>query len=196
MNENELKARLQHDAELFANAFDEELCERIRNEIAVQPLPSCASRPHHFVFQYAVLICSSILIGIGIWSLTRSHSQTDPNAVVRTNVSVYPSDSGMNITPSQVALSPGSASAPAPSHPSAPSVFDVPNGTLFDLSDPQSEHLGKFIQVLIPGRELVHLGRRMEFQPENGDAPEETPSSFLDEAAEAVRVQVEWILDE
>ena len=66
MDENELKNRLQHDAELFSKVFDEELCRRIKNEISGQRNLLYARKNHQFVLQYAVLICSSILIGIGI----------------------------------------------------------------------------------------------------------------------------------
>lgn len=196
MNENELKNRLQHDAELFANVFDEELFKRIKKEISGQPLPSYASRPHHFVLQYAVLICSSILIGIGIWSLTRQYSQTGPNAITQTEVNVYPSDSHMNIMPSQVSLSPQATPVQAPSQ-SQSSVFDIPNGTLFDLSVPKPQSLEELPLVLIPGHGLVRLNQRSEPQAKEENSVErEAGSKFLDEATEIVRVPMGWILEE
>lgn len=195
MNENELKNRLQHDAALFANVFDEELCKRIKKEISAQPMPLYASRPRHFVLQYAVLICSSILIGIGIWSLTRPHSQTDPNAITQTE-NAYPSDSRMNIMPSQVSLSP--ESTPVQNPPQAQSsVFDIPNGTLFDLSVPKPQSLEELTLVLIPGHGLVRLNHRTEPQAEEERGKEEGASSnFLNEATEIVRVPMGWILEE
>ena len=195
MNENELKNRLQHDAELFSKVFDEELFRRIRKEISGQPMPLPASRPNHFVLQYAVLICSSILIGIGIWSLTRPHSQTDPNAITQTE-NAYPSDSRMNIIPSQVSLSP--ESTPVHNPPQAQSsVFDIPNGTLFDLSVPKPQSLEELSLVLIPGHGLVRLNRHTEPQAEEERGKEEGASSnFLNEATEIVRVPMGWILEE
>ena len=196
MDENELKNRLQHDAELFAKVFDEELCKRITNEIYNQQIASYASRPHHAVFQYAVLICSSILIGIGIWSLTRSHSQTDPNAITQEEINVYPSDSRMNIRPSQVSLSPETSSVQA--HPQSQTpVFDIPNGTLFDLSVPKPQSLEELPLVLIPGHGLVRLNRRSDLQSDEDREQEDSPGSkFLDEASEVVRVPLGWILEE
>lgn len=195
MNENELKNRLQHDAELFAKVFDEELCKRIKNEISGQPIPSYASRPHHLVLQYAVLICSSILIGIGIWSLARQHSQTDPNAITQTE-NVYPSDSRMSIMPSQVSLSPESPSVQVPSQPQS-SVPDIPNGTLFDISAPQSQSLENLSLVLIPGYGLVHLNHHSEPQSNEEDRKENgSGSNFWEEASEVIRVPVGWILEE
>ncbi|MBR4489981.1 hypothetical protein IKP13_05035, partial [bacterium] len=195
MDENELKNRLQHDAELFSKVFDEELCRRIKNEISGQRNLLYARKNHQFVLQYAVLICSSILIGIGIWSLTRPHSQTDPNAITQTE-NVYPSDSRMNIMPSQVSLSP--EPAPVQNPPQAqPSVFDIPNGTLFDLSVPKPQSLEELSLVLIPGHGLVRLNHRPESQAgEKSRAEGESRSNFLDEATEIVRVPMGWILEE
>ena len=196
MNENELKNRLQHDAELFAKVFDEELCKRIKNEIYNHPLPSRQRKPHHFALQYAVLICSSILIGIGLWSLMRPHSQTDPNTYTQKDVNVYPSDSRMNIMPSQVSLSPESTPVQNPPQ-SQTSVFDVPNGTLFDLSVPKPQSLEELPLVLIPGHGLVRLNQRTEPQTEEERRQEiEAGSKFWDEATEVIRVPMGWILEE
>ena len=198
MDENELKTRLQHDAELLSKVFDEELFERIRNEILKQSVPVRASRPHHFVLQYAVLICSSVLIGIGIWSLMRPHSQTDPNAFAQKEGNVYQSDPRMNITPSQVSLSPNTASVPAPPQAQS-SVFDVPNGTLFDLPVPKPQSLEELSLVLIPGHGLVRMNHRPEARPdekEENTMEDGSGLKFLDEASKVVRVPVGWILEE
>ena len=197
MDENELKNRLQHDAELFSKVFDEELCRRIKNEISSQRNLLYARKNHHFVLQYAVLICSSILIGIGIWSLTRPHSQTDPNAITQKEVNMYPSDSRMSIAPSQVSLSPESTSVqPHPLQPQS-SVFDIPNGTLFDLSVPKPQSLEELSLVLIPGHGLVRLNHRPAPQADEKRKVEgETGSKFWDEASEIVRVPMGWILEE
>ena len=197
MNENELKTRLQRDAELFSKFFDEELYQRIKKKVSVQVAPSPVHRPNHLMFLYATLICSSIFMGIGIWSLMQRHSMTDSSSITQTDVNLYQSDTRMNIMPSQVGLATESMSVQPPPCQSQPSVFDVPNGTLFDLSVPQPQPLEKYIQVLIPGRDLIHLGRHIDSQPENQGAQEEdAATTFFDEAAEFVRVPVGWILEE
>lgn len=198
MNENELKNRLQHDAELFAKGFDEELCKRIKNEIYNHPLPSRQRRSHHYALQYAVLICSSILLGIGIWSLMQHHTPTAPTAVPGSGLTMCQSDSRLNIMPSQVGLSPESVSVQTPPCQAQPSVFDVPNGTLFDLSVPKPQSLEEMSMVLIPGHGLVRLRHNANPQPEVEENAMETESAlnFWNEATEVVRVPMGWILEE
>lgn len=198
MNENELKTRLQHDAELFSKVFDEELFKRIKNDFSAQPAPLPASNSHHLALFYATLICSSIFMGIGIWSLMQHHTKMDPNPMPQANVTVCQSDSRMNIMPSQVGLSQEPVSVQTPSHQTQPSVFDAPNGTLFDLTVPKPQSLEDIPMVLIPGHGLVRLNRNANPQSEVEENANETESAlnFLNEATEVVRVPMGWILEE
>lgn len=193
MNENELKNRLQHDAELFSKVFDEELYLRIRNEILNQPVPLRESRPHHSVFQYAVLICSSVLIGIGVWSLMRHQTQSVPGSLPGTEIDMCQSDSRPNIAPAPVSTS------SVPTFQEQPSASEVPNGTFFNLSVPKPQSLEELPLVLIPGHGLVRLNTHVEPQSEEEEENvmgDESASNFLNEAREVVRVPMGWILEE
>lgn len=198
MNENELKTRLQHDAELFSKFFDEELCKRIKNEVSAQLAPMPARSPNHLALLYAVLICSSILMGIGIWSVMRHHTPTVPGSLPGADMTVSQSDSRMNIMPSQVGLSQEPAPIQSPQRQAQPPVFDVPNGTLFDLSVPKPQSLEEISMVLIPGHGLVRLNQNAKPQSEAEENVMETESAldFLNEATEVVRVPMGWILEE
>jgi len=207
MNENELKTRLQRDAERFSPSFNEELCKRIMYEFSMRPKPKRWGAHRRFSLQYVVLVCSSIFIGIGVWSLIQHHvSHLRPIPKMQMAVNSSHSDSTMNIMPSRVALSPNSTSisTPAPLQVQ-PSVSEAPNGTLFNLSVPKAQSLEELPKVLIPGLGLVRLSRHLELQPEtrqdvqpeNQLEPENHPASnFWNDATEVVRVPVGWILEE
>lgn len=113
-------------------------------------------------------------------------------------MTVSQSDSRMNIMPSQVGLSQEPAPIQSPQRQAQSPVFDVPNGTLFDLSVPKPQSLEEISMVLIPGHGLVRLNQNAKPQSEAEENVMETESAldFLNEATEVVRVPMGWILEE